>query len=268
MAPAELGQDLALALDPVLLMERAGITAVDPWQAQVLRTEARQVILNCSRQSGKSTITAGRALHTALYEPESLILLLSPGERQSKELLRKCFDLYGALDRPIPSDVENKLELELANGSRIVALPGGNEATIRGWSGVRLAIFDESSRVDDVLYYAVRPMLAVSGGQLMLLSTPFGQRGFFHKEWTEGGADWERILIKASQVPRISAKFLTEERARIGDWWYRQEYDCDFVATEDQVFAYDLVMGAVDPAITPLFPIGDTGLWLSSSALT
>lgn len=158
MAVAELAGDLALALDPVLLMQQAGIEP-DPWQAGVLRSTSPRLLLNCCRQSGKSTTTAGLALHTAIYEPESLTLLLSPGERQSKELLRKVFDVYRAMDRPVPSDAENKLELELTNGSRIVALPG-TEGTIRGYSGARLLVVDEASRVPDALYRAIRPMLA------------------------------------------------------------------------------------------------------------
>ncbi len=106
--------------------------------------------------------------------------MLSPGERQSKEFLRKAVGLYRALDRPVPSDAENKLELELSNGSRIVALPG-NEGTIRGYSGVNLLVVDEASRVPDALYVAVRPMLAVSGGRLVALSTPMGTRGWFYE---------------------------------------------------------------------------------------
>jgi hypothetical protein len=62
---------------------------------------------------------------------------------------------------------------------------------VRGFSGTSLLIVDEAARVDDELYYAVRPMLAVSGGVLMMLSTPFGKRGVFYEEWT-GGECWER----------------------------------------------------------------------------
>lgn len=39
----------------------------------------------------------------------------------------------------------------------------------------------------------------------------------------------------------------------IGDWWYRQEYMCEFVETEDQVFRYDEVMAALDASVKPLF---------------
>ncbi len=43
-----------------------------------------------------------------------------------------------------------------------------------------------------------------------------------------------------------------EERASIGDWWYRQEYLCEFVETSDQVFPLELVHEAISDEITPL----------------
>ena len=44
-------------------------------------------------------------------------------------------------------------------------------------------------------------MLAVSGGRIVLLSTPFGNRGFFYKEWSEGGEDWRKVTISARDCP-------------------------------------------------------------------
>jgi len=146
---------------------------------------------------------------------------------------------------------ESALRMELSNGSRIIALPG-KEATIRGFSGVSLLIIDEASRVEDALYQSVRPMLAVSGGRIILLSTPFGKRGFFHSEWTDG-EDWRRVKITAEQCPRIDKEWLERERAMIGDWWYLQEYFCEFVETNDQVFSYDDIQSALDDTIKPLF---------------
>src|SRR5207245_11315659 len=114
--------------------------------------------------------------HTALYQPRSLVLLLSPSLRQSAELFKKVIGAYRTLDVTVPTEAESALRLELVNSSRIVSLPG-TESTIRGYSGVRLLIIDEAARVPDDLYYSVRPMLAVSGGRLVALSTPFGKRG-------------------------------------------------------------------------------------------
>ena len=250
---AGLAADLAAALDAVQLARQVGLEP-DAWQAQVLRSRSLRLLLNCCRQSGKSTITAVLAMHTALYQAPALVLLLSPSLRQSVELFRKVLDAYEALGRPLPADAESVLRLELPNGSRLVALPG-KEATIRGFSGVRLLIIDEASRVDDALYQACRPMLSVSGGRLVALSTPFGKRGFFFHEWTEGAA-WERVQITAEHCPRIPPEFLAEERRALPDAWYAQEYLCEFRETTDQVFAYEHVQAALSPDVAPLFPLG------------
>jgi hypothetical protein len=246
----QLRDDLRLALDRVSFAEKLGIVP-DPWQADLLRSSSDRILLNCSRQSGKSTMAGILALHRALYHPGSLILCLAPALRQSQELFGKVLAFYRDLERPVPPQAERKLSLELENDSRIVTLPG-TEKTIRGFSGAALLIVDEAARVDDLLYYSVRPMLAVSGGALMLLSTPAGKRGIFHEEWTEGSG-WQRFEIPASEVPRISEAFLEEERRALPRRVFDQEYGCVFTETDDQVFSYEDVAGAMSPEVTPLF---------------
>src|ERR671912_2874733 len=162
--------DLRLAVDRVAFSRHLGVDP-DGWQSEFLAGHSDRVLLNCSRQSGKSTMAAVIALHKALYYPGSLVLCLAPTLRQSQELFAKIAGFYRDLGRPVPAQGERKLSLELENDSRIVTLPG-SEKTIRGFSGAALLIVDEASRVADELYFAVRPMLAVSGGALMMLSTP------------------------------------------------------------------------------------------------
>jgi hypothetical protein len=245
-----LRDDLRLALDRVAFAENIGIVP-DAWQEALLRSYSDRVLLNCSRQSGKSTMSAVIALHRALYHPASLVLCLAPALRQSQELFAKIASFYRDLGRPVPPQGERKLSLELENDSRIVTLPG-SEKTIRGFSGAALLLVDEASRVDDALYFAIRPMLAVSGGSLMMLSTPFGKRGVFYEEWT-GGEGWERYEVPASQCPRIPDTFLEEERMALPSWVFRQEYECSFEETEDQVFTHEMVERAVTSEVTPLF---------------
>src|SRR5262249_37183762 len=186
----------------------------DPWQINLLRSMAKRMLLLCCRQSGKSTTTAILALHEALYHAPALILLLSPSLRQSQELFRKVIGFYRQLGKPVAPEVENALSLELENGSRVVSLPG-SEATVRGFSGPSLLIVDEAARVPDELYRTVRPMLAVSQGRLVALSTPFGKRGWFYEEW-RGPNAWERIRITADQCPRLTKEFFDEERPSSG----------------------------------------------------
>jgi hypothetical protein len=251
-----LADDLKLALDRLAFAKELGISP-DEWQRALLRSTSDRVLLNCSRQSGKSTMTAVIALHRALYHPGSLILCLAPALRQSQELFGKVLGFYRDLGRPVSPQAERKLSLELDNGSRIITLPG-SERTIRGFSGVGLLLIDEASRVDDALYHAVRPMLAVSGGSLMMLTTPYGKRGIFFEEWT-GGHGWDRYEVPARECPRISEEFLEEERRALPAWVYRQEYETSFEETEDAVFTTEMIDGAISPDVTPLFGAGAAG---------
>jgi hypothetical protein len=140
-------RDLHMAVDPVVWAIEAGFEP-DPWQADVLRSEASRIALNCARQSGKSTVAAAVALHGVLYEPNSLSIMLSPTLRQSSELFRKALGFYAATGRAVEAESETKLALELENGSRLISLPG-SEASVRGYSKVRRLIVDEASRVPD-----------------------------------------------------------------------------------------------------------------------
>lgn len=248
---SSLALDLVRALDPVALALAAGMVP-DPWQERVLRSRSLALLLSVTRQGGKSTVCALLAVWVAVYEPGSLVLLVSPSQRQSGELLKKCLSFYRVLGRPVPAEQESATTLALENGSRIVSLPATDDK-IRGYSAVRLLLIDEASRVPDALFATVRPMLAVSGGQLIAMSTPHGARGWWWKQWTSGGQRWERVLVTADDCPRITAEFLAEERATIGEWLVRQEYFGEFVSAVDQVFGSAYIESAMDADELPLF---------------
>jgi phage FluMu gp28-like protein len=192
-----------------------------------------------------------QAVHQAFTEGGSLTLVVSPSARQSGEFVRKAEGFVRQLGIRPKGDGENEMSLEFPNGSRIIGLPG-NEATIRGFSAVSLLLVDEASRVSDEIYMAIRPMLAVSGGALWLMSTPFGKRGFFWEAWTRGGPDWVRVRVPADECPRIPAAFLEEERNTMGDRCFCQEYMCEFVDSVSGVFDRDLVEGAITDEVAPL----------------
>jgi hypothetical protein len=233
-------------LDPVIMARNAGLK-LDPWQAKLARSRSKRILINCSRQSGKSTTVSVIANHTALYEDNSPILLLSPSLRQSGELFRKCLDVYRELGKPVPAESENKLSLELENGSRIISLPG-KEGTTRGFSGVKLLIIDEASKVPDELYMSVRPMLAVSGGRLIVLSSPFGARGFFYEIY-KNRHNWEYYEVPATQCPRITPEFLAEEKENMGEYWFNQEYMCKFLDAQTSAFRAEDIEQIVKPGL-------------------
>ncbi len=235
-----------LWLNPGLVMTEAALPP-DPWQVDLLRSTASRMLLLCSRQAGKSLSASALALKTAILKP-SLILLLSPTQRQSGELFRdKFLRLYHPWRKVCPPARETQLTIKLANGSRIISLPS-NEEGIRCYSGVNLLVIDEAARVSDDLYRAVRPMLAVSHGRLIAMSTPFGRRGWYFESW-ESPRNWRRTKITADQCPRITPEFLAEERQALGERWFRQEYFCSFEEAIDAVFTTEDIEAACQGGI-------------------
>jgi len=264
---AMIQKTLADALDPVDYLKSLGFDPFD-WQEYVLDETHKRTILLSARQSGKSTIISSKAIKRAKYHPGALILILCPSQPQSVELMKKM-EGFMRLDKDLPPLVHDTVfEKEFVNGSRIVALPG-TERSVRSYSAPDMIIIDEASRVEDASYKAVRPMMVGADTELILMSTPFGKRGFFYNEWTNG-INWNKVVVRPPFKlvngrlieltkeeleemfpnvtcffsPRHTKKFLEEELASLGELWFRQEYLCEFVETEDSVFSYEQLENA------------------------
>lgn len=242
--------DLAYSLDPVLWAREVLGYHPDPWQADLLRSRSRKIILNCSRQSGKSTTCAALGLHESIYRRPSFGLVIAPSQDQSAELMMKFDEFRGAVE--LPSDylsTDTKLAVKFANGNRFVARPG-SEKTARSFSAVTLLLEDEAARVSDALYNSVRPMLAVSNGRHILMSTPFGKQNHFFKIWDQERDIWQWFEIPAEQCPRITKEFLEEEMRT--NPWFEQEYHCKFMDTEGSIFSSDLFRSLANPSVSAM----------------
>lgn len=232
-------------------MGYVGDRALDPWQKEFLRSDDQFTLLNCARQNGKSTIAAVLACHTAYYSARSLTLIISKRLEQAVNLGLTIRQSFANLGEPPLYDEANKTHVTLArNGSRIICLPG-NEAGVRSYSGVGLLIEDESSRVLDALHNAVRPMISISRGRMVLMSTPFGKRGHFWNLWDKGQG-WHRFKIPWDQNPRHDREFIAQEKRELPEWWFAQEYMAEFRDPIDQVFSSEAISKAVKPEIEVL----------------
>ena len=231
----------------VFTMDRLRFPLEDA-QRKLLKTTGPRVILNCTRQWGKSSMAACVALHRAYYRPKSLILIVSPTQRQSSELMEKIRELAVRIGIEPRGDGTNAASIRLSNRSRIVALPGV-ERNVRGFSSASLILVDEAARVPDELYRAVRPILANLKGDIWLMSTPNGKQGFFFHAWSDPAQSWIRVTVKATDCPRFDPQFLDEERLIHGDDHFRQEYLCEFVDNETSIFTYEEIQSAMSPSV-------------------
>ena len=246
--------DIALALDPCLVMSRSGLTP-DSWQSELIRDTTNWWLLLCTRQGGKTQAISALALATALNTKGALVLILTPSERQSKEVLR-CVSqyylkLYGV---PLRSDAITALKMEFENGSRIVALPGSSEKTIRVYAGVTLLLVDEGARVPDELFHSIIPMLATSGGRMVVASTPWFSRGFMWREWLHGGDTWKRVKVTADDCLRIDREFLAKEKKRKPRHWFLQEYYCVWGSTASALFDPDMCDALLSKDVAAYLP--------------
>ena len=243
-----------------------------PWQDAILASEGRRIIINAARQSGKSTIVSSLPCHKAKYKAGSLVVIIAATEDQAFDDMTKVKG-YIQNDETYP-DIKRSSDslLQLDNGSRIVVVPATEKAA-RGKSCPDLVMLDEASRIEDIIYTSgVKPMFTDNPGQLILLSTPNGKKGFFFSIFDQRRKNdpWERYLIRSPYEPVSTPEGLdlaeympeTDFQAKTGDirsWYsprhhdydeqvqnlydmgtrqYKQEYCCEFVETEASVFSY------------------------------
>jgi len=227
------------------IMEASGMTP-DPWQKEYISSTSRRTILRCPRQSGKSASTAARQVGKMMFDGPWFALLFAPTQRQSKEIFDALRQMIAPFSAVFPFTEETQTSFRLANGSRAIALPA-TESTVRGFAKVNAFVLDEAAMAPRKLYRAIRPMLAMSLGEISLLSTPKGRSGFFWETWekAEKGERWTPFTVTYRDVTRYDPDFLEEEREEHGERWFRQEYGVEFL---DDLEAVDRRNPLVVPA--------------------
>ncbi len=263
-------------IDPVGYIDRIWNPTFE-WQKMALDPINKNIMLMCARQSGKSTIVAGRALHTAKHKKNALVLIVASSKDQAKETMEKVADMIACDPGLTELPGDSIFEKRFINGSRIIVLPG-TEKSVRSYSAPDLLIIDEAARVLDATYKALRPMRTGSpDSTIIILSTPWTKSGFFYKAWTKNPA-WKKILvvpryelidgkivprkteelfkaeyakqgIDAFYSPRHTLEFLWEELNEVGPIWFRREYGCEFLEGLESLFSLDLIESAYDDNI-------------------
>ena len=214
----------------------------DKLQTRILDAKSNRLLLCCSRQWGKSTVAAAKALHFAAIKPKSLILIASASKNQSEELLQTARFMS-----PIKAKGQTDT-LTFPNGSRIVAL-AENPRTVRGYSGATMVIIDEAAFVRDKVFQAITPTLATTNGALWLLSSAGEEKGFFYETFLSQPKGWELFQATADDCPRISKDFLQAERITRGEDTFLREYFCKFSAGPTQFLEKELILAAFDASI-------------------
>jgi hypothetical protein len=257
----EIARQALYTLSPSAWCRRELRVLLDPWQIKMVDAPAAsRVICLTHRQAGKTTGAAIGVAHTMLWRlPGSTSLVLAPTQRQSSELVRNLRSRLLAAGERLT--VDNTFSIELANGSRVLAMPGNDDASIRGLSIDGDCLVDEAARVPDDLYEAARPMLIrhVRTARLLLLSTAWSRDGFFYKIWSEGDArDWTKIEARVDQCTHISKADLDMERRAMPASAFAREYENQFGSEDNRFFSPEALAAWRSGGVSgPTPPISD-----------
>jgi hypothetical protein len=237
---------------PLDIADDVGIV-LDDWQKRgLLATERRRIFL-VSRQGGKGIVAAIDALVEMIAFPGSKVVILTPTEEQSKRLMARVRETFARLSVAPRIVTDTSLELSLLNGSRCLGMPG-SEVSVRGIDAVHKLIVDEAGFVPDPLYAAVRPFLATTNGRESDYSTPKGKRGWFYRAVMQAtGLHKPKHFyfdkVTGPEIPRIHPDFLANELAEMGQYYYDQEYLCEFLDDQSQAFPTELILATKSPDV-------------------
>jgi hypothetical protein len=236
--------------DPLAFLSWLGIP-LHTYQRDALALIAAhdRTVLAWSRQAGKDHLTAAYALWVAATSPGSVVVCVSPSQRQS-DLWLDRLKSFALSRREMRSEVADmsQTELSLTNSSRINSLPSGAQggATIRGFAKVSLLVFNESAWIIDEIFAAAQPFLAATGSSAkqVLISTPFGQSNFFWRAWNSDL--YAKSHVTAHDCPHISTEFLEKEKASMDSLTFASEYMAEFLSAQDSYFPSELIQRCVE----------------------
>ncbi len=225
-----------------------------PYQEKLLRDEADRVAVRFCRQSGKSTTLAAKGIVYAVQHSNSTVLVIAPGLRQSMILMDKVYEhlnrMDGEIKRALVASMRRTI-IRLRNGSRIIALPC-SENLVRGYS-CHMVICDESSffeRDEYMFSNVLLPMLATTGGCLIVSSTPWSMKsmfyeyckGKFRERFSQHYASWR----DAVEAKLIDERFIEDMRFSLLPQQFQMEFEAEFTDDMDTWLPQDLIVRCID----------------------
>lgn len=244
---------------------------LDPWQKEFLATKGDKLLCT-GRQVGKSVICGMDAGRWAIANANKVVLMIAPTERQAYALFEKTLAyIYENARKLIKKGRSRptKSRISLTNGTIIWCLPTGLSGLGIRFLTVHRLYADEASRITLAVWDAVTPMLLTTGGDTILLSTPFGTDGYFYdalinkedafSSFTRFRTDSRTVMADRSicvtwtTLQRDKAlQRLDQEKSRMTALAYAQEYMGQPLNALKQVFPDKLLQEVMTLSRVPL----------------
>ncbi len=218
-----------------------------------------------SRQIGKSFTKSLRRLLRGIDRRRTQVLL-SAGERQSRELMLKVQQHCRALniassfrgDQFFAGTRFKQLMIVLPNGVRVIGLPA-NPQTARGFTGD--VFLDEFAmhRDDREIWASIFPTVLRGGGELDIASTPKGRDNLFAQLRTNDQFTRSVVTLDDAVAAGLDIDAGEIRQSMNDEELYRQEFCCEFLDESSAFLTYEQIAAAEDPTLAGTFDLEALG---------
>ena len=176
---------------------------------------------------------------------------IAPFRKQAKDV---TWDYFKRFAGKMPGVTFNETELTVSfpNGARITLYGADNAEALRGLYFDYVVLDEVADMKPHVWGEIVRPTLADRKGKALFIGTPKGMNLFFelyNRGLAGGDSAWKSMVFRASdtvgKIPWITQEELDCARNDLTDAQYRQEFECDFNAScDNMLIPLDLIYKA------------------------
>jgi phage FluMu gp28-like protein len=248
--------DVKLPEDPVEFVRALFHFVCTVYQVALLEDKSKRIVLRWSRQAGKTTTLALRALWYGLTHPKTLTLIVAPSLRQSMIMGDRVQDYLASLpekQKRALIDRQQRTVIRFKNGSRIVILPNSPQL-LRGYTAHQV-VCDEAAffREDDLVFYNVLyPMLATTDGTLIASSTPWSKDSVFYR--MSQSPEFSKHVVTCEDVVKaglIKQSFIDEMKEQLPFERFQREFQAEFVEDVDAWLTQSLIVSCIDSQLGP-----------------
>ena len=225
------------------------------YQASLLRDQSKRIVVRWSRQAGKTTCIALRAIWFGCKYPKTLTLIVAPTLRQSMIMADRIQDFLEGLPKETRAALVEKIQrttVHFRNGSRIIALPNSPQL-LRGYTANQ-CIVDEAGFIKDdqlVFYNILYPMLSTTDGTLIAISTPWSKDSVFYRMCQ--APEFSKHTITCQDVVNsglVKQSFIDEMRSQLPFDRFQREFMAEFVEDVDAWLTQSVIANCIESQLT------------------
>jgi phage FluMu gp28-like protein len=240
-----------VASDPILFSALILGLRHTPYQTRLLNSTSKRIVIRWPRQSGKTLSLAAYSIWYACFHPGSTTLLVAPVQRQSMILNNVIRGLIDGAPKGIRAAFvkrRTRTTMLFNNGAQIVALPN-SENLLRGYTA-NLIILDEAAFFKDdetIFQHVLFPMLATTGGRMIVSSTPWGKNSQFYRINCDPAWEIHHSTWRDARDAGLYTLEWVEEVERTRDTLpltYKVEYEAEFTEEVDTWLTQDVLAKA------------------------